>query len=119
CSFALLVPLMIWYQIAPSIGALFFPLVLLLAILSVFGLSLWLSALYVSYRDVGHLLPFLVQLWMFLSPVIYPSNLLPPKYAFLYALNPIVVVIDTARWAFAAGQPPPGWMVAASAATTA
>ena len=118
CAFALLVPMMVWYGIAPSIGAFVFPLMLLLAVLSVFGLSLWLSALYVSYRDIGHLLPFLVQLWMFLSPVIYPSNLLPAKYAFLYSMNPIVVVIDTARWAFAAGEPPAGWMVAASVGTT-
>ncbi len=118
CAFALLVLLMIWYGIAPSIGTLFFIPMLLLAILTVFGLSLWMSALYVPYRDVGHLLPFLVQLWMFLSPVIYPTTLLPPKYSFLYALNPIVVVIDTSRWAFAAGPPPAAWMVAVSCGMT-
>jgi len=118
CAFALLVLLMIWYGIAPSIGTLFFIPMLLLAILTVFGLSLWMSALYVPYRDVGHLLPFLVQLWMFLSPVIYPTTLLPPKYSFLYALNPIVVVIDTSRWAFAAGPPPANWMVAVSCGMT-
>ncbi len=118
CAFALLVLLMIWYGIAPSIGTLFFLPMLLLAVLTVFGLSLWLSALYVPYRDIGHLLPFLVQLWMFLSPVIYPTSLLPPKYSFLYALNPIVVVIDTSRWAFAAGPPPVMWMVAVSCGVT-
>jgi lipopolysaccharide transport system permease protein len=118
CAFFLLVLMMVWYGIAPSIGALWFVPMLLLAMLTVFGLSLWLSALYVRYRDVGHLLPFLVQLWMFLSPVIYPSTLLPPKYSFLYALNPIVVVIDTARWAFTNGPPPVGWMIAVSCAVT-
>jgi lipopolysaccharide transport system permease protein len=118
CAFALLVLLMIWYGIAPSIGTLIFIPMLLLAILTVFGLSLWMSALYVPYRDIGHLLPFLVQLWMFLSPVIYPTTLLPPKYSFLYALNPIVVVIDTSRWAFAAGPPPATWMVAVSCGMT-
>jgi len=114
CSFVLLIVIMVWYGIAPSVGALVFVPMLLLAVLMVFGLSLWLSALYVPFRDVGHLLPFLVQLWMFLSPVIYPSNLLPTKYSFLYALNPIVVVIDTSRWAFAGGAPPQWWMVEVS-----
>lgn len=118
CAFGLLVLMMIWYGIAPSIGVLAFVPMLLLAILTVFGISLWLSALYVPYRDVGHLLPFLTQLWMFLSPVIYPSNLLPPKYAFLYALNPMVVVIDTSRWAFSGGLPPQWWMVNVSIAVT-
>jgi lipopolysaccharide transport system permease protein len=117
CAFGLLVLMMIWYGIAPSMGALFFLPMLALAIVTVFGLSLWLSALYVPYRDVGHLLPFLVQLWMFLSPVIYPTTLLPPKYSFLYALNPLVVVIDTSRWAFAAGPPPAMWMVVVSSAS--
>ena len=73
-----------------------------------------MSALNVPYRDIGQVLPFLVQLWMFLSPVIYPSNLLPAKYQYLYALNPIVVVIDTMRWAFVGGAPPQVWMVGVS-----
>jgi lipopolysaccharide transport system permease protein len=114
CALLLLVMLMVWYGVGVSVGLLaFFPM-MFLAILTVFGLSLWLSALNVHYRDVGHVLPFLVQVWMFLSPVIYPSNLLPEKYQFLYALNPLVVVIDTSRWAFAGGEPPQGWMVAVS-----
>ena len=114
CAFLLLIVMMFWYGIAPTIGALVFVPMLLLAIMTIFGLSLWMSALYVPYRDVGQVLPFLVQLWMFLSPVIYPSTLLPPKYQFVYALNPIVVVIDTSRWAFAGGPPPQSWMVMVS-----
>jgi lipopolysaccharide transport system permease protein len=114
CSFVLLIVLMLWYGIAPTVGAFVFVPMLLLAVLTIFGLSLWLSAMNVTFRDVGHLLPFLVQLWMFLSPVIYPSNLLPAKYSFLYALNPIVVVIDTSRWAFSGGEPPQWWMVQVS-----
>jgi len=81
------------------------------------GLSLWFSALYVPFRDVGHLLPFLVQIWMFLCPVVYPSNLLPEKYAFLYMLNPIAVVIDTSRWAFAGGAAPHAYAVLVSSLT--
>jgi len=114
CAFGLLILVMIWYGIAPTLGVFAFLPMLALAVMTVFGLSLWLSALYVPYRDVGHALPFLVQLWMFLSPVIYPTTLLPPKYQFVYALNPIVVVIDTSRWAFAGGPPPQTWMVGVS-----
>jgi lipopolysaccharide transport system permease protein len=114
CAFVLLILMMIWYGITPSVGAFVFVPMMVLAVATVFGLSLWVSALNVPYRDVGLLLPFLVQLWMFLSPVIYPSTLLPEKYQFLYALNPIVVVIDTSRWAFAAGPPPALWMVGVS-----
>jgi lipopolysaccharide transport system permease protein len=119
CAFLLLALMMIWYGIAPTIGVVFFIPMLALAMLTVFGLSLWLSALNVAYRDIGHVMPFLVQLWMFLSPVIYPSTLLPPKYSFLYALNPVVSVIDTSRWAFTGGPPPTGWMVAVSCGMTA
>lgn len=118
CAFLLLALMMIWYGIAPTIGVVFFIPMLALAMLTVFGLSLWLSALNVAYRDIGHVMPFLVQLWMFLSPVIYPSTLLPPKYSFLYALNPVVSVIDTSRWAFTGGPPPTGWMVAVSCCMT-
>jgi lipopolysaccharide transport system permease protein len=114
-----LVALMIWYGIAPTMGALFFLPMMLLAVMTILGLSFWLSALYVPYRDVGLLLPFMTTIWMFLSPVIYPSTLLPPKYQFLYALNPIVVVIDTSRWAFAGGPPPQEWMVAVSCSVAA
>jgi lipopolysaccharide transport system permease protein len=114
CTFLIVVVLMAWYGVVPTIGALMFLPMLLLAALTVFGLSLWFSALNVRYRDIGHVIPFVVQLWMFLSPVIYPTNLLPPKYQFLYALNPLVVVIDTSRWAFAGGTPPSVSMVAVS-----
>ena len=108
----LLAVFMLWYGVAPTLGILaFFPM-LVLAAITVLGVSLWLGTLYVSYRDIGHLLPFMIQLWMFASPVIYPLSLLPPKYAFLYALNPLVVVIETSRWAFCGGTPPQVWMVA-------
>src|SRR6266850_3436587 len=115
CTLALLVVVLLWYGIAPTIGALVFVLILALAIVTVVGLALWMAALYVPYRDIGHLLPFMTQLWMFISPVIYPTTLLPAKYHFVYALNPLVAVIDTSRWAFAGGKPPDAWMVGVSA----
>jgi len=116
-SLALLAVLMAWYGVVPSAGVLLFIPMLIVAVAMVLGLSLWFSALYVPYRDVAHLLPFIVQIWMFLSPVVYPSNLLPPKYAFLYALNPIGVVIDTSRWAFAGGAAPEPYAVGVSSLT--
>ena len=117
CAFFLLLLTMVWYGVAPSLGVLLFIPAMALAIMTVFGMSMWLSAWNVHYRDIGHVLPFLVQVWMFLSPVIYPSNLLPEKYQFLYALNPLVAVIDTSRWAFAGGVPPQIWMVLVSIST--
>lgn len=119
CVFGLLVCFMVWYRVAPGMGALAFIPALLLAAATVFGLSLWLAALYVRYRDVGQLLPFLTQIWMYLSPVIYPLSLLPPKYEPLYALNPIVVAVQTSRWAFAGGIPPSPYMVGISVAVAA
>src|SRR5205085_272621 len=91
CVLALMSLFMAWYGIAPSLGALFFVPGMLLAAGTVLGLALWLAALYVPYRDVGHLLPFFVQVWLFISPVFYPLSLLPQKYEVFYAMNPIVV----------------------------
>jgi len=106
CAFALMILLMVWYSVSPTLGVLAFIPMLALAMVTVLGLSLWLGALYVKYRDVGHLLPFLTQIWMFISPVIYPTSLLPQKYQFLYSLNPIVTVVETSRWAFCGTSPP-------------
>jgi homopolymeric O-antigen transport system permease protein len=119
CILALLAVFMLWYGVAPSVGVLAFAPAIILAAATVLGLSLWLAALYVPYRDVGHLLPFITLVWMFVSPVIYPLSLLPPAYATLYAMNPIVVAIQTSRWAFAGGLPPAAAMVATSSAVAA
>lgn len=116
-SLTLVAALMAWYGVAPSLGVLLFLPMLIVAVVTVLGLSLWFSALYVPYRDVAHLLPFIVQIWMFLSPVVYPSNLLPERYSFLYVLNPIGVVIDTSRWAFAGGAAPQAYAMAVSSLT--
>jgi len=107
CALVALVLLLVWYQIWPGWPLLMAPLVLLHACITALGTSLWLSALYASYRDVGHLLPFLTQVWMFLSPIIYPGSLVPEALRPIYALNPMVAVIDGFRWAFAGGSAPP------------
>jgi lipopolysaccharide transport system permease protein len=98
-AFSILVGMMIWFQILPTWGILALPLFILLAILTALAVGLWLSALNVRYRDVGHAVPFLIQLWLFASPVAYPVSLIPEKWRLLYSLNPIVGVVEGFRWA--------------------
>lgn len=107
---------MLWFGIAPTIGIFVFIPMLAVTMITILGLSLWFSALYVPYRDVAHIIPFLLTVWMFASPVIYPSSLLPPGYEYLYALNPLVAVIDSSRWAFVGDHPPSLASVAISVA---
>ena len=89
------------------------PLFLLLAVLTALGVGLWLSALNALYRDVRYVVPFLVQFWMFASPVAYPSSLVPGKWRWLYGLNPMAGVIEGFRWALTGHGQPPGMLLAA------
>jgi lipopolysaccharide transport system permease protein len=100
--------------IGPPLAAL--PLLFLLAVLCAIGVSLWLSALNVQYRDVGAVIPFLTQLWMFATPIVYPANLLPERWQALYRLNPMVGVIEGFRWAVLGTSPAPWASLAVSAA---
>jgi homopolymeric O-antigen transport system permease protein len=114
-SFVVLLALMAYYGIAPTAATLWLPVFLLLAILTALGMGLWLSALNAFYRDVRYVVPFLVQFWMFASPVAYPSSLVPEKWQWLYGLNPMAGVIEGFRWALTGQGLPPGPMMAASA----
>lgn len=108
-SFLMLVVMMIYYGIRPTSAALWMPSFLLLAMLTALGVGLWLAALNALYRDVKYVLPFLVQFWMFASPVAYPSSLVPGKWRWLYGLNPMVGVIEGFRWSLTGhGQAPGG-----------
>jgi homopolymeric O-antigen transport system permease protein len=93
----LLIGLMIYYQVAPTRNLLLFPGLVFLTALLATSVGMWLSALNVKYRDVRFALPFIVQLWLFLSPVFYPSNALPEKYRWVFALNPLTGIIDAYR----------------------
>ena len=97
-SFVMLVVLLLYYGIRPTAAVVFLPAFLLLAIATALGVSLWLSALNAIYRDVRYVMPFLVQFWMFASPVIYPISLVPLKWRWLYGLNPVAEVIEGFRW---------------------
>lgn len=111
-QFVLLLGLMFWYGVAPSWNAVLAPLFVLDCVLVSLALGLWLTALNVKYRDIGQLVPFLVQVWMYLSPVVYSSSMIPERWRPLYALNPMVGVIDGFRWAVL-GQNPPDWTMMA------
>jgi len=114
-AFVVLVGMMRWYGIAPSWAMLAVPLFLLMALFAALAVGLWLSALNVRYRDVGHAIPFLIQFWMFASPVAYPVSLVPEKWRLLYSLNPMAGVIEGFRWALLGKEIPEFGVMAVSA----
>ena len=113
-SFVILIGMMIWFGIVPTWGVLTLPLLILLAVLTALAVGLWLSALNVRYRDIGHTIPFLIQIWMFASPVAYPISLVPEKWRLLYSLNPMAGVIEGFRWALLGNQSPDFGVIAVS-----
>lgn len=113
-AFVILIGMMIWYGIAPTWGVLSLPLFMFLALTAAFSVGLWLSALNVKYRDVGHTIPFLVQLWLFVSPVAYSVTMIPEKWQLLYSLNPMAGVIEAFRWALLGKQHPDFSVIAIS-----
>lgn len=96
-GFVLLVPMFIYYRVTISWQILFLPLFILLATLIALGVGMWTSAINVKYRDVRYALPFLIQLWLFASPVIYPLSLMPPKWRWLLMLNPLTGIVEGVR----------------------
>ena len=103
------------YRFALTPAVLTLPLFLLLAIVTALGVALWLSALNVMYRDVGHAIPFLTQIWLFITPIVYSSRIVPPEWQMIYALNPMAGVVNGFRWALLGTQPFPGPLLAVSA----
>ncbi len=115
-SFIILLVMMVFYGMSPSPAALLWlPLFLLLALITVLGVSLWLSALNVRYRDVRYVVPFLVQIWLFGTPIAYSSTMLDQPWRTLYGLNPMVGVVEGFRWALLGSGNPPDIMVLISA----
>ena len=96
-AFVILIGMMLYYQIYPTIMVLFLPLLVILMMFSASGVGMFLAALNVQYRDIRYTLTFLVQLWMFASPVVYPVSMLPEKYHLIYAINPMTGVIEGFR----------------------
>lgn len=115
-SFLVLLAMLWWYgllHIRPAL--LWLPAFVLIAFVAALALGLWLSALNVKYRDIQHAVPFLVQLWLFATPIAYPSSLLPEPWRTLYGLNPMVGVVEGFRWALLGGERAPSLIILASA----
>ena len=115
-AFVAFLAMMVYYRIVPGPAILLFPFFLILAVLTALGAGLWLSALNAIYRDVRYVVPFLVQFWMFASPVAYPSSLVPERWRWVYGLNPMAGVIEGFRWALTGQGQPPNILLAASSA---
>jgi lipopolysaccharide transport system permease protein len=98
-SFSILLAMMLYYQIIPTVTALLLPLLILMAMATSLGAGLWLSALNVQYRDIRYATSFLIQFWFFATPVVYPSSLVPGIWRFFYGLNPMVGVVEGFRGA--------------------
>jgi lipopolysaccharide transport system permease protein len=114
-GFAVFLGMMPLYRVAPGRAIFLFPAFLLLAVATALGAGMWLSALNAIYRDVRYAVPFLIQFWMFASPVAYPSSLVPERWRWLYGLNPMAGVIEGFRWALTGKGQPPSLMLAVSA----
>ncbi|MBN2362011.1 MAG: ABC transporter permease [Deltaproteobacteria bacterium] len=117
-AFVVLIGMMLWYGIAPTLDVVWLPCFLLLALVTALAVGLWLSALNVEYRDIRYTLTFLVQLWMFASPVVYPTSMVPERWRALYGLNPMTGVIEGFRWALLGTGTAPGLFTAVSVAVT-
>jgi lipopolysaccharide transport system permease protein len=107
-AFLVLVVMMFYYGVHPTGNLVFLPLFILLALITCLGAGLWLAALNVQYRDVRYVVPFMVQLWLFASPIVYPSSMLSEPWRTVYGLNPMVGVIEGSRWALLGANTAPG-----------
>jgi lipopolysaccharide transport system permease protein len=115
-AFVVLLGMMVYYGIAPTAMIWTLPFFLLLTLITALGAGLWLTTLNVIYRDVGYVIPFLTQFWLFLTPIIYPASEIPARWQLIYALNPMVGVVEGFRWALLGTRESPGAMLGISAA---
>lgn len=110
----LLVVLMFVYGVIPGAAIIWLPAFILLMVITALGIGFWLSALNVEYRDVMYTLPFIIQFWFFVTPIVYPSSLVPERWQILYGLNPMVGVVEGIRWALLGVGKGPSLMLALS-----
>lgn len=105
-AFVVLIGMMLYYHITPTSNIIYLPLFILLALVTSLGTGLWLSAANVIYRDVNYVLPFLTQMWMFITPIVYSASMVPEKWQVIYSLNPMAGVVNGFRWALLGTEPP-------------
>lgn len=113
-AFVMLLGMMLFYQIRPTLAVWTLPLFVLLALITAMGTGLWLSALNVEFRDVRYTIPFLTQFWMFITPIAYPASIVPEQWRVLYGINPMVGVVEGFRWALLGNGNPPGPLMVVS-----
>jgi lipopolysaccharide transport system permease protein len=113
-AFIVLLGMLLYYGILPTVNVIWLPLLILLTLVTSLGVSLWLSALNVYFRDVHHTIPFLTQFWLFATPIAYPSSLLSEPWRTLYSINPMVGVVEGFRWALLGTETAPGPMLIVS-----
>jgi len=116
-AFVVLLGMMLYYGILPTINVVWLPLLLLLALLTSLGAGLWLSAMNVQFRDVRYIVPFLTQFWLFATPIAYPSSLLSEPWRTLYGINPMVGVVEGFRWTLLGTDTAPGPIIIVSILT--
>src|SRR5215208_2625745 len=110
-AFIILIFMMLYYGYVPTINIIWFPFFVLLAMMTALGVGLWLAATNVQFRDVRYMVPFIIQVWMFATPVVYPSSLLAEPWHTIYGLNPMVGVVEGFRWALLGTNAAPGPMI--------
>jgi lipopolysaccharide transport system permease protein len=113
-AFVVLLFMMLYYGITPGVATFTLPLFLALAVITALGISLWLAALNVKYRDIRYVIPFLTQVWLFLTPVLYPSSMIPDKWRLVYGINPMSGVVEGFRWSLLGTEKAPGAMILVS-----
>jgi len=113
-AFLILLGMMAFYGVTPTVNLVWLPGLLLLAIAAALGVGLWLSALNVRFRDVRYVVPFITQFWLFATPIAYPSSLLEEPWRTVYGLNPMAGVVEGVRWALLGTNTAPGGMIALS-----
>jgi lipopolysaccharide transport system permease protein len=114
-AFVVLLGLAAKYGVTPTVHVLWLPALVLLALVTALGVGLWFAALNVLYRDIQYIVPFLVQVWLYATPIVYPSSLVPARWRTLYAINPMVGVVEGFRWALLGTGTAPGPMILVSA----
>lgn len=118
-AFVVLLGMMLYYGLIPTLNVIWLPLFVILALVTSLGTGFWLSAMNVQFRDVRYTIPFLVQFWLFATPIAYPSSLLDEPWRTIYGLNPMVGVVEGFRWALLGTQTAPGTTILVSAIVAA
>lgn len=113
-AFLMLLVMMLYYGVTPMVRMMWLPVFLLLALVTSLGVALWLSALSVEYRDVQHVMPFILQFWLFATPIAYSSSMLSEPWRTVYGLNPMVGVVEGFRWALLGANTSPGPIIIVS-----